>query len=187
MCRTSQSNNMSEKTSIQPQPTAMYGDYPPNRVPYTNTGNPYLNSQGKYKTIYGPSQLADAVAGMNVAEQCPLSTTHGLKSSMSRPQSNIDLNNISRAGYGGNPLMVLPNGHAVPLSAFYGQQLNSISDHSAQLPYIPTGMFPNFIGGTNLLPSAASSCSWPCGVPGHVPDLDPNQRGSWSSNEGHGP
>ena len=178
---------MSEKPSLQPQTAAMYGGYPTNRVPCTSAGNPYMNGQGKYNTGYGPSQLADAVAGLNVAGQYPLGTTHGLRSSMSRSQSNMDPNNIPRAGYGGNPLMVLPNGQTAPLSAFYGQQQNSTSDQSAQLPYVQTGMFPNFIGGTSLLPAAMSNYNWPYGLPGQVPDLDPNHRGSWSSNEEHGP
>jgi hypothetical protein len=179
---------MSDKPSLQPQATAaMYSGYPPNRVPYTSASNPYMNGQGKYNAGYGPSQLADAVAGLNVSGQYPLGTTHGLKSSMSGSQGNMDLNNIPRAGSGGNPLMVLPNGQTVPLSAFYGQQQNSTSDQSSQLPYVPTGMFPSFIGGSNLLPSAISNYNWPYGVPGQLPDLDPNRRGSWSSNEENGP
>jgi hypothetical protein len=178
---------MSDKSSLQPQAAAMYAGYPPNRVPYTNASNPYMNGQGKYNAGYGPSQLTDAVAGLNVSGQYPLGTTHGLKSSMSGSHGNIDLNNIPRAGYGGNPLMVLPTGQTVPLSAFYGQQQNSTSDQSAQLPYVPTGMFPSFIGGSNLIPNAMPNYNWPYGVPGQLPDLDPNRRGSWSSNEENGP
>ena len=179
---------MSEKPSMQPQAAAMYPGYPPNRVAYANAGNPYMNGQGKYNAGYGVSQLADAVAGMNMSGQYPLGTTSGLKSSMSGSQGNMDMNNIPRAGYGGNPLMLLANGQTVPLSAFYGQQQNSTPDQSAQLPCVPTGMFPNFIGGTNLLPGPMSNYNWPYGVSGQVPDLDPNRRSSsWSSNEEHGP
>lgn len=177
---------MSDKPSLQPQAAATYAGYPPNRVPYTNACTPYINSQGKYNAGYGISQLADAVAGLNVSGQYALGNTHGFKSSMLGPHDNMNLNNIPRAGYSGNPLMVLPNGHTVPLSVIYGQQQTS-ADQSAQFPYVPTGMFPNFIGSTNLVPGALSNYHWPYAVPGQVPDLDPNRRGSWSSNEENGP
>jgi RNA recognition motif. (a.k.a. RRM, RBD, or RNP domain) len=165
----------------------MHASYPPNHAPYTTASNPYMNSQGKSNAGYGPSQLADAIAGLNVSGQYPLSTTHELKSSMSGHQSNMDLNNIPRAGYSGNPVVILPNGQTVPLSAFYGQQQNSSSDRSTQLPYLPTGMFPSLIGGPNMVPGTMSNYVWPYGVPGRLPDFDPNRRGPWPSNEENSP
>jgi hypothetical protein len=177
---------MSDKPSLQPQAAATYAGYLPSRVPYTNTGTPYINSQGKYNAGYGVSQLADAVAGLNVSGQYALGNTHGFKSSMLGPHNNVNLNNIPRPGYSGNPLMVLPNGQTVPLSVLYGQQQTS-ADQSAQFPYVPTGMFPNFTGSLNLVPGALSNYDWSYGLLGQVPDLDPNRRGSWSSNEENGP
>jgi hypothetical protein len=177
---------MSDKTSLHPQAAASYAGYPPNRVPYTTAGTPYINSQGKYNTGYGILQLADAVAGLNVSGQYALGNTLGFKSSMLGPHDNLNLNNIPRAGYSGNPLMVLPNGQTVPLSVLYGQQQTS-ADQSAQFSYVPTGMFPNFIGSTNLVPGAMSTYNWSYGVPSQVPGLDSNRRGPWSSNEENGP
>src|SRR4051794_21462626 len=177
---------MSDKTSLQPQAAVMYAGYPPNRVPFTNAGIPYVNSQAKYKAGYGISELADTVAGLNVTGQYAPGNSHGFKSGMPVPHDKVNLNNIPRAGYSGNPLMILPNGQTIPLSVFYGQQQIS-ADQSAQFPYVPTGMFPNFIGGTNLVPGAMPNYNWSYGVPGPVPDLDPNRRGSWSSNEENGP
>src|SRR2546421_2610022 len=178
---------MADKPSLQPQAAAMYAGYPSSRVPYTNASNPYMNGQGKYNAGYGPSQLADAFTGLNLSGPYPLGATHGVKSSVSGSQGNMDLNGISRAGYGNNPLMVLPNGQTVPLSALYGPQQNPASDQAAQLQYLGPSMFPSFISGSNFLPSAVPSYNWPYGVPGPLPDLDPNHRGSWSSNDDNSP
>jgi RNA recognition motif. (a.k.a. RRM, RBD, or RNP domain) len=178
---------MSDKASLQPQAAAMYAGYSSSRVPYTSASNPYMNGQGKYNAGYGPSQLADAIAGLNVSGPYPFGAAHGVKTGMSGSQGNLDLNSIPRTGYGNNALMVLPNGQTVPLSALYGQQQNSTSDQPTQLQYVPSGMFPSFISGSNLLPGAVSNYNWPYGVPGQLPDLDPNHRGSWSSNEENGP
>lgn len=179
-------DNMPDKPSLRPQAAATYAGYPLSRVPYTNASTPYINSQGKYNAGYGISQLADTVAGLNISGQYGLGNTHGFKPNMPGPHDNINLNNIPRAGYSGNPLMVLPNGQAVPLSVLYGQQQAS-ADQSVQFPYVPAGIFPNFIGSTNLIPGATSNYNWSYGVPGQVPDLDPNRRGSWPSNEEHSP
>lgn len=179
---------MSDKTSTQPPAVGLYPGYTTSRVPYANAAYPYLNGQGKYNTSYGISQLADAVSGLNMSGQYPPGTMQGLKAGIAgSAQSSVDLNGVSRAGYAGNPLMVLPNGHTLPLSAFYGQQQTSAPDQSAQLQYVPTGMFPNFVGGSNLVPGGLSNYYPPYGVPGQLPDLDPNRRGSWSSNEEGGP
>ena len=48
--------------------------------------------------------------------------------------------------------------------------------------YVPTGMFPSFVGSTNLA-GAVSNYNWPYGVPADPSGLDPARRGSWSSNE----
>ena len=163
----------------------MYAGYPPNRLPYGNAGHPYMNGQGKYNTSYGASQLADAVAGLNVSGQYSTGSMQGLKSSSG--QGSMDFNAVPRAGYGGNPLMILPNGQTLPLSSYYGQQQSSASDQQAQLQYVPTGMFPSFVGGSNLVPGALTNYNWPYGMAGQMPELDPNRRGSWSSNEDNGP
>lgn len=165
----------------------MYASYPSSRVLYTNISNPYMNSQDKYNAGYWSSQLADAVAGLNVSGPYPLGATHGIKSGMSGSQGNMDLNNIPRAGYGNNPLMVLPNGQTVLLSALYGQQQNPTSDQPAQLQYAPSGAFPSFISGSNLLAGAVSNYNWSYGGPGQLADLEANHRGSWSSDEKNGP
>jgi hypothetical protein len=177
---------MSDNTSRQLQATATYASYPLGRVPYTNTGTSCINSQGNYNAGYGISQFAGASAGSNISRQYALGNTHGFKPSIPGPSDNASFNSIPRAGYGGNPLVVLPNGQTAPLSVLYGQQQTS-AHQPVQFPYAPTGMFPNFIGSTNLVPGAISNYNWSCGVPGQVPGLDPTHRGSWSSSEENGP
>src|ERR1700733_12945121 len=151
---------MSGKPSLRPQAAATYAGYPLSRVPYTNAGTPYINSQSKYNAEYGTSQLADAVAGLNVSGQYALGNTHGFKPSMPGPHDNVNLNNIPRVGYGGNPLVVLPNGQTVPLPVLYGQQ-QAPTDQPLQFPFVPTGMLPNLIGSASLIPSATSNYNWP--------------------------
>ena len=180
-------SKMSERLSSQSQPTAMYAGYPQARVPYNNPGYTHISGQGKYSTSYGTSQLADAVAGLHIPGHTSLGNTHNLKNSMSTSaQGTMDLIGGPRPGYNSNPLMILPNGHTIPMSVFYGQHQASASDHSSQLQYVPTGMFPNFVGSTNLMNGGLPNYTWPY-VPGDVPGLDPNRRGSWSSNEENGP
>ena len=176
---------MSDKAGSQAQPASVYSGYSQNRS-YNNTGYQQVNGQGKYTAGYGASQLADAVAGMGVSAQQQLGNLHNFKQNMAgNTQGGLDLSVAPRSGYGNNPLMVLPNGQTIPVSAFYGQQQNCATDQSGQIQYVPTSMFPNFLGN-NLLPGALSNYGWQYGV-GNIPDLDPTRRGSWSSNDENGP
>src|SRR5665213_2396031 len=130
-------------------------------------------------------QLADSRLALSMAAHNPLANMQPLKANLpAAAQAVIDLN--GRPTYSNNPLIVLPSGQTVPLSACYGQHQNSSGDQAAQMPYIPTGMFPNFLGNTNLGPGAMTNYNWPYGLPGDAPGLDPARRGSWSS-EDNGP
>lgn len=87
---------------------------------------------------------------------------------------------VNRQGYN-SPLMMLPSGQTVPLTGFYNPAQTSTGDMSAHLPYLPTGMFPNFVGNTSM--SASTLPAWPYGMATNVAGFDPSRRGSWSSNE----
>jgi hypothetical protein len=87
---------------------------------------------------------------------------------------------LTRPSYA-HSLMVLPSGQTVPMSAFYGQQSSAVENSG--LPYVPTGMFPQFINTTNLNAAAMQGYNWPYGVPANLPALDEARRGSWSSEE----
>ncbi len=122
--------------------------------------------------------------GLNMSNPTPLSSMQNLKASLPPVSGHVDndMGTVNRPGYS-SPLMVLPSGQTVPLTSFYGQNQASAGDPSSQLPYLPTGMFPNFIGNTNMNAGAVSGYGWPYGMTSNVAGFDPARRGSWSSNE----
>lgn len=154
------------------------------RFQYPPPGYNSISGQGKYATNYGGTQLADALTGLNVSGQNSMGPHGGLKPSL----NNIDMSGLSRAAaYGSNPLMVLPSGQTIPLHSIYGHGATSAADQSAQMQYIPTGMFPNFVSNTNMVTGSMPSYGWPYSFQNEVPGLDANRRGSWSSNDENGP
>lgn len=123
------------------------------------------------------------LAGMNLSSSNPLANMQNLKATLpSSGHVENEMGGVSRSGYN-SPLMVLPSGQTVPLSNFYGQNQTSAADTPSQLPYLPTGMFPNFIGNTNLGPGALPGYGWPYGITSNVGGFDPSRRGSWSSED----
>jgi RNA recognition motif. (a.k.a. RRM, RBD, or RNP domain) len=96
-------------------------------------------------------------------------------------QSNAETSNDARQAYN-NPLMVLPSGQTVPLASFYSQQ-NGTADSTSQLPYVPTGMYPNFISNAGLGTAALPNYTWPYGLAPNNVGMEQSRRASWSSNE----
>ena len=97
--------------------------------------------------------------------------------------TGLDLNNVPRNNNAANnPPMVLPSGQTLPIPAFYGHHQSSSADENINTAYVPTGMFPGFIGNGGIA-SAPMSYNWPYSMPTNVPALDPARRGSWSSND----
>ena len=120
---------------------------------------------------------------MNMTSSNPLASMQNLKATL--PSSGLvdnDMNAVNRQGYGGSPLMVLPSGQTVPLTNYYAQNQAS-GDAVSQMPYVPTGMFPNFIGNNSMATSTLPGYSWPYGIPSNLAGFDPTRRGSWSSEE----
>jgi hypothetical protein len=167
------------------QPGTMFPGYAPyHRFQYPAHSHNNFNGQGKYVTNYGSNQLADAIAGLSVSGQNSMGAGTGVKSG----QNTMDLNGLSRAaGYGNNPLMVLPSGQTIPLQSMYGHGATSATDQPSQLQYIPTGMFPNFVSTANMMTGSMPAYGWQYGLQNDVPGLDANRRGSWSSNDETGP
>jgi hypothetical protein len=120
---------------------------------------------------------------MGMSGQAALSNMQNLKANLP-VSANANAEGMTRSGYN-HPLMVLPSGQTVPISAFYGQQ--SSAAENASFPYVPTGMFPSFVNNTNLNAAALQGYNWPFGVPANLPALEEARRGSWSSNEENGP
>lgn len=79
--------------------------------------------------------------------------------------------------------MVLPSGQTVPLPGYYNQQTGG-ADGNAQMPYVPTGMFPNFVGSSTLTAGGLPGYAWPYSMPTNMAGLDSTRRtNSWSSND----
>lgn len=113
----------------------------------------------------------------------PLANMQNLKASLP-PSGHVDtdINGVNRQGYT-SPLMVLPSGQTLPLTNFYGQSQASTGDGTSQLSYLPTGMFPNFIGNAGMGGTGLPGYGWPYGMASNVSGFDPARRGSWSSND----
>lgn len=160
---------MSEKTAAQP--TSMYAGYPLSRVPYN--GPSYQQYSNGKNLVLTHLNIADGFQGLS---QNGLSNMQNLKASL--PTSATESND-SRPGYN-SPLMVFPSGQTLPLSSYYNQQNNS---DNSQLPYIPTGMFPGFVGNTSLQSGTFPGYTWQYGLSPSVNTVDTGRRASWSSND----
>lgn len=172
-----------EKSFVQAG--AMYpGHASYQRYHYPAPGYNNVTGQGKYTSNYGGTHLTDAFAGLGLSGQSSMASSASLKPG----QNNLDINGLSRvAAYGNNPLMVLPGGQTIPIQSLYGHGATSAADHSSQLQCLPAGVFPNFLSNSNLMTGSMPTYGWPYGLQGDVPGLDPDRRGSWSSNDENGP
>lgn len=113
----------------------------------------------------------------------PLASMQNLKATLpSSASAETETPGVIRQGYN-SPLMVLPSGQTVPLNNYYGQNQATAGDASSQMSYVPTGMFPSFIGNTSMQANNIPGYSWPYGMTASIPNFDPARRGSWSSNE----
>lgn len=169
---------MPNDSSSQAPPAAMYAGYPPGRMPYGNQTYQQYNNQGK--SIHSRKPTSTNIStGMSIAAQNALNMQN-LKATL--PASGTTNGEcMTRQNYT-HPLMVMPSGQTVPMSAFYGQQ-SSVAENGG-LPYVPTGIFPQFVNNTNLNGVAAQGYNWPYGLTANIPALDEARRGgSWASEE----
>ena len=155
-------------------------------MPYGNANAAYnhINGQNKYNAAFGPAQLVEPLAGLGLSGQNQINATQPFKTNtMNSGSAHMDFNGIGRT-YSGNSLMLLPGGQPYAVPAMYTQQPNSMADQSAQLQYIPNGVFPNFLSSTNMVPGALPGYSWPYnGITGDTSGLGANRSGSLSSGE----
>lgn len=108
--------------------------------------------------------------------QNALGNMQNLKASL--PSPALDTND-SRQPYTSH-LMVLPSGQTVPLNNYYSQQNGT---DNSQLSYVPTNMFPGFMGNSTLQAGTFPSYSWPYGLTPGGNNVDAGRRASWSSND----
>ncbi|KIW97911.1 uncharacterized protein Z519_01495 [Cladophialophora bantiana CBS 173.52] len=160
---------MSDKPATQSASGTAYAGYPQSRMPYTASGYQQYNG------------------AMNMTNSNPLANMQNLKATLPTSASvETEMNAVNRPGYS-SPLMVLPSGQAVPLPSFYGQNQTTAGEGTSQLPYVPTGMFPSFIGNASMTTSTLPGYGWPYNLASNVAGFDPGRRGSWSSNEENAP
>lgn len=171
---------MSEKPSIQTAAGSTYPGYHQSRLPYTGTAYQQFNT-GKSGSFFWFKSTYSSLIGLNLSNPSPLSSMQNLKANLAASTNyESELGAANRQGYN-SPLMMLPSGQTVPLTGFYGPNQSSTGDVSAHLPYVPTGMFPNFVGNTTL--GTSTLPAWHYGMATNVSGFDPSRRGSWSSNE----
>ena len=120
---------------------------------------------------------------MNTNNSNPLANMQNLKATLpSTGCMDNEMNAVNRQGYN-SPLMVLPSGQTLPLNQYYAQPQSSAAENVSQMPYIPTGMFPSFIGNNSMATGSLPGYGWPYGVASNLAGFDPARRGSWSSEE----
>ncbi|KAJ9613201.1 hypothetical protein H2200_003142 [Cladophialophora chaetospira] len=156
---------MSEKPATQSASSNAYASYPQNRMPYAGAGYQQYNG------------------GMNMTNSNPLANMQNLKASL--PSSGAvdnDMNAVNRQGYS-SPLMVLPSGQTVPLTNYYAQSQATMGEAAAQMPYVPTGMFPSFVGNNGMTAGSVAGYGWPYGMASNLAGFDPTRRQSWSAED----
>jgi len=108
-----------------------------------------------------------------------------LKSALPSPITTDLPASVNRVGQN-NPVMLLPSGHSVPVSAFLppGQNNND------PMIYSGNGIHNGFLGNNNLAQGGMNSYSVPYGFQPGMTDLDPARRMGWPINDenaGFGP
>src|SRR5271156_1687717 len=116
---------MSEKPYSQIPHTTMFSTYPANRFQYGSQTYKHLNNPGKRWKHSQSSSLLTINSGVIMAVQSPVGNMHNLKARLpGSTQSGANLGGVSRPTYNNTPLVVLPSGQTVPLSAFWNQKQN---------------------------------------------------------------
>ena len=120
---------------------------------------------------------------MNMTNSNPLASMQNLKATLpSVGAIESDMTAINRQGYS-SPLMVLPSGQTVPFTNYYAQSQATAGEATSQMPYLPTGMFPGFIGSNNMATGGVAGYGWPYGMTPNVAGFDPSRRSTWASEE----
>jgi len=155
--------------------------------------NPYQQGRMQYAASQGYAQ--HIAAGTNTNENSIGNLSHlfsgmGMKNHIQGgTNGGVDMAGIARVPYNANHVFILPNGQMLPSMAppaMYGQGQNAAVDQSGAMSYLPSGVFPNFVG-SNMVQGQLPAYAWPYAVHGDVPDLAAHRRNSWSSNEENGP
>ena len=175
----SQKHQHSSEAPANPQAATMYN-------PYHQGNVQYAASQGYLR--HNPA--GESTTEHNIGNLNQLFGNLGMKNHIQgSANGSVDIATMARAQYNANHVFVLPNGQVVPSMAqpaMFGQGHNAGVENAAPMPYLPSGVFPNFVG-TNMIPGQLPAYAWPYAAHGEIPDLAAHRRNSWSSNEENGP
>ena len=156
---------------------ASYSSYAANRMPYTGPSYPQFTGQGKSRQNMIDIDT-DPNKGLGIAAQTPLANMSNLKANLPTASQGSEGISAARPGYN-NPMMVLPSGQTVPVSAVYAQQSSNDATH---MPYASANMYSALIQ-----PSAAANYTWPYGMSAGLPGVEATSRGSFAGNEENAP
>ncbi|OAX85576.1 hypothetical protein ACJ72_00037 [Emergomyces africanus] len=133
--------------------------------------------------------IAHAFGGLSLQNQRHSSKFCAFKGNIHNPHvANGDVTGMQRS-YNGQYLIV-PNGSmfgGIPAANQYGQPVVQATDQGNSVPYLPAGLYPNFVTGPSVVPGSAPGYTWPYAMNGEVPDLSGPRRDSWSSVEENHP
>lgn len=163
-------------------PPNMNGNYN-QRVLLNNAPYCQYNAQGP-KNSHVSKGLALTSPGMH-GSQSSLMNLSNLKSALPSPITTEHPAAANRVGQN-NPVMLLPSGQTVPVSAFLPPNQNT----SDQIPYNGNGMYNGFMNNNTLTPGGMNSYNLPYGFQPGMTDLDPARRTTWPVNDenvGFGP
>ncbi|OJD15210.1 hypothetical protein AJ78_04509 [Emergomyces pasteurianus Ep9510] len=133
--------------------------------------------------------ISHALGGLNLQNQRHGGKFCGFKANIHSPHvANGDVTGMQRP-YNGQYLIV-PNGSmfgGIPTAKQYGQPIVQETDQGNSVPYLPAGLYPNFVTGPSVVPGSVPGYTWPYAMNGEVPDLSGPRRDSWSSVEENHP
>lgn len=105
-----------------------------------------------------------------------------LKASLpANPQPSVDIGATKRAMQN-SPMMVMPSGQTVPLSAFYAQNQPG-NDQYSGLPFPGANTLPGFMGTAGYTAGPVPQVAWPYNLASPITDMENSRRGNWSSND----
>lgn len=117
------------------------------------------------------------IPGMG-GHQGPLVNLTNLKSALPSPITGEHPAAAHRVGQN-NPVMLLPSGQAVPVSAFLPPNQNT----SEQIPYTGNGLYNGFMNNTHLTQTGMNNYNIPYSFQPGLTDYDGTRRAAWPVND----
>ncbi|KAK2783584.1 hypothetical protein FQN52_009588, partial [Onygenales sp. PD_12] len=178
-------HSSSEAGPAQGQNHGAYNQEPQNRF-YQRFSQP--NGVNRNMGDASLQALTQGLGNLNLQDQRPGGKFGAFKGLHAPHAGNVDLAGMQRP-YNGQYLIV-PNGSmfgGIPTTNQCGQSNIQAADQGNSVPYLPTGLYPNFVTGPSMVPGSVAGYTWPYALNGEAPDLSGPRRDSWSSVEENHP